>query len=66
MTLTVNGERRHYADGLTLADLIAATAPSAQGIAVAVDSVVAPRGSWAGIVLSDGQSVEVLTAVQGG
>lgn len=66
MMLTVNGEPVQVADGLTLADLVTATAPSAQGIAVAVDGTVAPRGSWPAVVLSDGQTVEVLTAVQGG
>jgi sulfur carrier protein len=66
MYVTINGERREVADGVTLADLVAATLPSARGVAVAVDGEVAPRGTWPVVALHDGQAIELLTAVQGG
>jgi sulfur carrier protein len=66
MILTINGERREFADGATLADLVAATLSTDRGVAVAVDGEVAPRGTWAGLALRDGQAIELLTAVQGG
>jgi sulfur carrier protein len=66
MTLTINGERREFDDGVTLADLVAATMATDRGVAVAVDGEVAPRGTWAGVALRDGQAIELLTAVQGG
>ncbi len=66
MILTINGERREFADGATLADLIATTLSTDRGVAVAVDGEVAPRGTWAGLALCDGQAIELLTAVQGG
>lgn len=66
MILTINGEKREFADGATLADLVAASSPTDRGVAVAVDGEVAPRGTWAGRALRDGQAIELLTAVQGG
>lgn len=38
----------------------------ALGIAVAVNHTVIPRGLWSAQELSDGDSVEIVTAVQGG
>jgi sulfur carrier protein len=66
MTLTLNGEPVELADGATVADLVAAWAPSVRGVAAAVDGAVVPRGTWGRVVLRDGQRVELLTAVQGG
>jgi sulfur carrier protein len=66
MFVTINGERREFDDGVTLADLVAATLPTNRGVAVAVDGEVAPRGTWSGLALRDGQAIELLTAVQGG
>ncbi|HEU0237861.1 MAG TPA: sulfur carrier protein ThiS [Micromonosporaceae bacterium] len=66
MHITVNGELHEIADGATLADLVAERLRSDKGVAAAVDGEVAPRGSWPGVALRDGQAVELLTAVQGG
>ena len=66
MNITVNGEPQALGDGATLAELVAARLPTAKGVAAAVDGTVAPRTSWAGFVLRDGQAVELLTATQGG
>jgi len=66
VNVTINGDRHEFADGVTLADLVAAHLPSDRGVAAAVDGEVAPRTTWATVVLRDGQAVELLTAVQGG
>jgi sulfur carrier protein len=66
MTVTVNGQRWELPPGATLADVLGRLAVPSQGVAVALDGVVAPRASWPGTILQDGASVEVLTAVQGG
>jgi len=66
MILIVNGERTEFADGVTLAELVGARLTTDKGVAAAVDGAVAPRRTWAGVVLRDGQAVELLTAVQGG
>ena len=66
MNVTVNGEHADLADGITLADVVAARLSSDRGVAAAVDGEVAPKGTWSAVVLRDGQAIELLTAVQGG
>ncbi len=66
MNVTVNGESRTLDEGSTLADLLDSEIGSRRGTAAAVDGEVVPRGDWASFSLADGQSVELLTAVQGG
>jgi sulfur carrier protein len=66
ITITVNGERRTVAEGLTLADVVGGFGRTTKGVAAAVDGAVAPRSTWAGVVLREGAAVEILTAVQGG
>jgi sulfur carrier protein len=69
MTITVNGETRSdVAAGTTvdgLLDLLDLPHRD-RGVAVAVAAEVVPRASWATTVLSEGDQVEVLIAVQGG
>jgi sulfur carrier protein len=64
--LIVNGEPEEWADGLTLAALVANRMRSDKGVAAAVDGAVVLRSAWARCELRDGQAVELLTAVQGG
>jgi sulfur carrier protein len=66
MKLIVNGEPEEWADGISLAELVAGRMRSERGVAAAVDGEVVRRVDWAGRVLRDGQAVELLTAVQGG
>ncbi|MGH8991350.1 MAG: sulfur carrier protein ThiS [Acidimicrobiia bacterium] len=66
MTLTVNGEQRELADGLTVAGLVAQLLAEARGVAVAVNSEVVSRSRWDGTRLAAGDRVEVLGAAQGG
>lgn len=66
MTLTVNGEARAVAEGITLTALLEAELGMTRGVAAAVDGEVVPRSGWDGFVLADGQAVELITAVQGG
>ena len=67
MELMINGERRTVGAEVTLGGLLEhLTGAAARGSAAAVDGEVVPRCEWDAFVLSDGQSVEVLTAVQGG
>ena len=64
--VTVNGDKREFPQGATLADLIAQLTESARGIAAAVDGAVVPRRAWPDTPLADGSVVEIVTAVQGG
>ena len=68
MKVVLNGEPRDLRDGATAIDAIDASgAPqSRDGVAVAVDGEVVPRGRWSEHELAEGQRVEVLQAVQGG
>ncbi|WP_240625058.1 sulfur carrier protein ThiS, partial [Kocuria tytonicola] len=74
----VNGSPVAVAGGFTLTDAVAqltgreigpdGTAADGHplGIAVAVDDTVVPRSLWATTAVVPGQSVEIVTAVQGG
>jgi sulfur carrier protein len=62
----INGEQRELPDGASVRDALAALGAPGDGVAVAVDGEVVPRGEWPAVVLGEGARVEVLTAVQGG
>ncbi|HYH60749.1 MAG TPA: sulfur carrier protein ThiS [Solirubrobacterales bacterium] len=66
--MILNGESRELTDGATAEDAVAAAGASdaERGVAVAVEGEVVPRSEWAERVLSEGESVEVVHAVQGG
>jgi sulfur carrier protein len=66
--VVVNGEERELTEGATVADLVSQSADgqSRRGIAVAVDAEVVPRSAWERTALSEGQKVELLSAIQGG
>jgi sulfur carrier protein len=69
MRIELNGREVEVSQGASIADLVAearAGRAEARGIAVAVDGEVVPRGSWAKTRVAEGQSVEVLEAIQGG
>ncbi len=66
MTVQLNGHTHDITPGTSVADLINEIAGSTRGSAVVVDDAVVPRAEWATYALRDGQTVELITAVQGG
>jgi sulfur carrier protein len=66
MTVLVNGEQRQVAPGTALDALVSTLTASPSGVAAALNETVVPRTQWPSTVLSEGDRVEVLTAVQGG
>jgi sulfur carrier protein len=66
MRIEVNGQVQEIAEGTTVATLIESVTGSARGCAAVVDGEVVPRSAWPDVRLGDGQSVELITAVQGG
>ena len=66
MNVSVNGEPREIAPGTALDTLVRTLAPSPSGVAAALNETVVPRAEWPSTSLSEGDRVEVLTAVQGG
>jgi sulfur carrier protein len=68
MTIAVrlNGQVRELPDGSTVVQAVTALTEAPTGVAAALNGDVVPRGSWAATALTDGDQVEVVTAVQGG
>ena len=65
MLIRINAEQVEVDDHMTVAALLQSLGYPDRGIAVAVDQAVVPRSNWA-TTLSDGATIEVVTAVQGG
>jgi len=67
MNVTVNGNTRDTPTGSTVDDVVRELSPATdRGLAVAVNGEVVPRYRWPATPLSEGDSIEILTAVQGG
>jgi sulfur carrier protein len=66
MEITVNGEKREYAEGLTLSDLIAELGIKVKVMAAAVNMQVVKKDDWGRQILEDGDRVELLHFVGGG
>jgi sulfur carrier protein len=66
MNISVNGERRKVAPGTALDSVVRSLTPAPSGVAAALNETVVPRARWSATALSEGDRVEVLTAVQGG
>jgi len=64
--VVLNGDAVELHGEPTVCDAVKAAGAPERGVAVAVDGEVVSRGAWGRTSLSDGQSVEVLQAVQGG
>jgi sulfur carrier protein len=68
MKILVNGEGKKVDADATLADLLndLGFERTARGIAVAVNGAVVPQPKWNKKELADGDSIEIIRAVQGG
>lgn len=66
MTVHVNGQPWQVPENTMLAGVLDQLDLPSSGVAVAVNGAVVSRASWAATPLTEGSSVEVLTAVQGG
>jgi len=68
MNVRLNGDPAELGADATVADAVEASGleAAARGVAVAVEGEVVPRREWAERRLSEGASVEVVRAVQGG
>ncbi|HLY10512.1 MAG TPA: sulfur carrier protein ThiS [Planctomycetota bacterium] len=66
MTLTVNGEPKTVADGLTLAQFVRELGLERNPIAVELNRQVVPRDRHGDTRLADGDRLEIVTLVGGG
>lgn len=64
--MVVNGLPREVSPDTTLQDLLELLELASDGVAVAVDRTVIPRGEHATHTLHEGCQVEILRAVGGG
>ena len=67
-TIHVNGAPRPLSRGATVTTVVEeiATGTDREGIAVAVNGAVVPGPEWSTKELQDGDSIEIVRAVQGG
>ncbi|MEU1083922.1 sulfur carrier protein ThiS [Streptomyces sp. NPDC005908] len=65
-TVTVNGELRRFPPGTALDAVVRSLTAAPSGVAAALNETVVPRAQWPATPLTEGDRVEVLTAVQGG
>ncbi|MER6945655.1 sulfur carrier protein ThiS [Nonomuraea sp. NPDC000554] len=66
MNVTINGAAQEVPDGITVAQAVQTLTTATTGVAVAVNGEVVTRSTWETTALGDRDTVEVLTAVQGG
>ncbi|MEV4345532.1 sulfur carrier protein ThiS [Actinoplanes sp. NPDC049596] len=66
MRLTVNGRSFDGDQQLSVQTLVESLTEARRGVAVAVNGEVVPRSTWPTVTLAEGDTVEVLTAAQGG
>jgi sulfur carrier protein len=66
MNVTVNGRDLSLEKVMSIDGLVSSLVAARRGVAVAVNGTVVPRSQWTSTALADGDSVEVLTAAQGG
>ena len=66
MQITVNGEIRDAAEGLTVAALLGELELAGKRLAVEVNEDVIPRSQHPGHALRDGDRVEIVHAIGGG
>jgi sulfur carrier protein len=66
MNVLLNGTETPLPDDATLATALEHLELPHRGVAVALDREVVPRGEWDATPLTDGATVEVVHAVQGG
>lgn len=66
MRIQVNGKAREVPGELTVTALLTALGCAPEGVAVAVNGAVVPRGQHPSHAIREGDRVEILQAVGGG
>ena len=66
MHLFVNGEKKSFSDGKTLAQLIDELGMKGDRVAVELNREIVSRAQWDGTALKDGDQLEIVHFVGGG
>ena len=65
-SVTINGERRRFAGGTTLAELVAEIGLDPLRVAVERNLEIVPRSTFASVMVEDGDDYEIVHFVGGG
>ncbi len=66
ITISVNGEIKEVKEGLNVKELIVALNYTTQGFAVAVNTTFVAIKSYETTIIENGDTIDILTPVQGG
>jgi thiamine biosynthesis protein ThiS len=66
LSITINGEPRHVAAGLSVAGLVTELGLNPKKVAVERNLEIVPRSTHAEVLLSDGDQLEIVHFVGGG
>jgi sulfur carrier protein len=66
LTLSINGDKRHFPPPLTVQKLVAELGFEGKRVAIERNGEIVPRSRYAEIQLADGDALEVVVAVGGG
>jgi thiamine biosynthesis protein ThiS len=66
MTLTINGEARHFTSITTLSDLVSQLGMKPDRVAIELNRELIRRDRWPETQLSDGDKLEIVHFVGGG
>jgi thiamine biosynthesis protein ThiS len=66
LSITINGEPRRVAAGLSVADVVAELGLNPKKVAVERNLEIVPRSTHADVMLADGDSLEIVHFVGGG
>lgn len=66
MDVTVNGEKRALADGMTVVDLLATLALTQRRVAVEINRELVPRSLHGQRKINPGDAIEIVSLVGGG
>jgi thiamine biosynthesis protein ThiS len=66
LSITINGEPRRVATGLSVAGLVAELRLNPKKVAVERNLEIVPRSTHADVMLADGDSLEIVHFVGGG
>jgi thiamine biosynthesis protein ThiS len=66
MLLQINGDEKQFAEGLSLADLVAELGMKADRVAVELNREIVARPQWSATKLHEGDKLEIVHFVGGG
>ena len=66
ITLSVNGQKKQFPDGLTLARLLELENIPSRYVAIELSGRIVARGDFGSVCTADGDSVEILRPIGGG